>query len=261
MTSLPTGRSQAPRPYWVRCRGVDGSGVDGSLGKPRSFGQLLGDGGECLDPGEALVTLGELGRGVGDAGGVHHQPSSTPVWPGGCGRSWARTCHCWAPAPGTTRASWPWPGSRPRCCSCPRLPADRRAVLGCCKCDVVHRGEHGCLGRTAGVQPAGDPAGDGVDAARPHGDLADGGQAAPAPNTTASAPSTIAVICMFAPNHRVNWLNGLPCRSESGTTSIVRRSRPPGAAPAMISSPSSGCGRRARPPRSRPARNRHRRAG
>src|SRR6478752_6618574 len=50
-----------------------------------------------------------------------------------------------------------------------------------------------------------------------------------APNTTASAPSTIAVICMFAPNHRVNWFSGLPCRSESGTTSMVRRSNPPGA--------------------------------
>src|SRR6478736_6575311 len=54
-----------------------------------------------------------------------------------------------------------------------------------------------------------------------------------APNTTASAPSTIAVICMFAPNHRVNWFSGLPCRSESGTTSMVRRSSPPGAPPAI----------------------------
>ena len=45
-----------------------------------------------------------------------------------------------------------------------------------------------------------------------------------APNTTASAPSTIAVICRFAPNHSVNWLVGEPCRSASGITSIVRRS-------------------------------------
>jgi hypothetical protein len=49
-------------------------------------------------------------------------------------------------------------------------------------------------------------------------------QRASAPKTTASAPSTMAVICMFAPNQRVNWLRGVPCRSASGITSIVRRS-------------------------------------
>ena len=47
---------------------------------------------------------------------------------------------------------------------------------------------------------------------------------ASAPKTTARAPSTIAVICMLAPNQSVNWLRGDPWRSSSGTTSMVRRS-------------------------------------
>ncbi len=47
---------------------------------------------------------------------------------------------------------------------------------------------------------------------------------ASAPKITASAPSTIAVICMFAPNQRVSWLSGVPCRSLTGTTSMLRRS-------------------------------------
>ena len=47
---------------------------------------------------------------------------------------------------------------------------------------------------------------------------------ASAPKTTASAPSTIAVICMLAPNQSVNWLRGVPCRSACGTTSMERRS-------------------------------------
>ncbi len=29
---------------------------------------------------------------------------------------------------------------------------------------------------------------------------------------------------MFAPNHRVNWLRGVPVRSAAGTTSMLRRS-------------------------------------
>ena len=51
-------------------------------------------------------------------------------------------------------------------------------------------------------------------------------QRASAPKTTASAPSTMAVICRLAPIQSVNWLSGVPCRSSGGMTSIVRRSTP-----------------------------------
>ena len=41
------------------------------------------------------------------------------------------------------------------------------------------------------------------------------------PKTMASAPSTTAVICRLALSHRVNWLDGLPWRADSGIALIV----------------------------------------
>src|SRR6478736_2696656 len=49
-------------------------------------------------------------------------------------------------------------------------------------------------------------------------------QKASAPNTTARAPSTMAVICSWAPNHSVNWPRGWPWRSPGGIMSIERAS-------------------------------------
>ncbi|MDQ0729990.1 hypothetical protein QFZ57_000784 [Arthrobacter sp. B1I2] len=49
-------------------------------------------------------------------------------------------------------------------------------------------------------------------------------QKASAPNTTARAPSTMAVIWALAPNHRVNWPRGWPWRSPGGIMSMDRAS-------------------------------------
>ena len=49
-------------------------------------------------------------------------------------------------------------------------------------------------------------------------------QKASAPNTTARAPSTMAVICALAPNHSVNWPLGWPWRSPGGIISMDRAS-------------------------------------